>query len=351
MKLNSETQNNFIIEENVYNYNLFFYRILKLLIQCGLSDNQLLLFQTLIEKNKEKYLDDYENLKKLLLESGTVVSENVGKYEEYSLLVGMIEEENIEMWIYMVDVAIELMLIKDLILQESKSYVLKEYKKEISEIKDKLSIAYDLSNLSLPYGQRVICSMITHVISSDLRNSDFILESSGATVKNFNYKIGVLLNKYTVNIGDMFQIIMSESINQSIKSDAGQGYESRVYETLYDVVDEINGHSHDQNITSVEYDFTFKISGKKCGISAKRTLRERYKQNFEDASLLSVDYMFLITLGTDLNKEKLNNILQKQGIFVIVADEIYESKDYLNGCNRVISSKNISRDLFTTILN
>lgn len=75
----------------------------------------------------------------------------------------------------------------------------------------------------------------------------------------------------------------------------------------------------------------------------KRTLRERYKQNFEDVSLLEVDYMFVITLGIDLNEEKLINILQKENHFVIVSKEQFESKSFLKENSRVISSNNIAQ--------
>lgn len=60
--------------------------------------------------------------------------------------------------------------------------------------------------------------------------------------------------------------------------------------------------------------------------------------------------MFLITLGIDLNKDKLNNILQKNGQFVIVADEVYEAKDYLKNNPRVLSSKNIKKETIKDIL-
>lgn len=133
-------------------------------------------------------------------------------------------------------------------------------------------------------------------------------------------------------------------------SDAGQSYESRVEEKLLPIVDKLNGHSHDSKISSVEYDFTFELNDVKCGISAKRTLRERYKQNFEDVDFLTVDAMFLITLGIDLNEDKLNNILQKNGQYVIVADEVYEAKEYLKNNPRVLSSKNITKESIKNIL-
>ena len=61
--------------------------------------------------------------------------------------------------------------------------------------------------------------------------------------------------------------------------------------------------------------------------------------------------MFLITLGIDLNEDKLNNILQKNGQFVIVANEVYEAKDYLKNNPRVLSSKNITANVIKDVLN
>ena len=79
-------------------------------------------------------------------------------------------------------------------------------------------------------------------------------------------------------------------------------------------------------------------------MSAKRTLRERYKQNFEDVNQLSVDAMFLVTLGIDLNEEKLNNIMQRHGYFIVISQEVYDSKSYFKKSKRVISSKDFNKE-------
>ena len=138
--------------------------------------------------------------------------------------------------------------------------------------------------------------------------------------------------------------------SQSIKSNAGSDYEGRVFAVLNGNVSKLNDHLHDSKISAMEYDYTFEINNKKVGVSAKRTLRERYKQNHEDTSVLDVDYVFLITLGTDLNRDKLNSILEKKGLYVIVASEIYESRDYLKNNERVFSSNDISKVFFEKII-
>lgn len=247
------------------------------------------------------------------------------------------------MWCDFINVACELFLTKDLILQEAKQYALREYKKRINKITDYLSIEYDMSRLYLPYGQRIISALLAYVLTDSNRDYEFFLSNSTSSVKTFKNIFDSAIKKYSININNIFQIIMDESMIQSIKSDAGQSYESRVYNTLLPIVGDLKGRSHDKNIHSVEYDNTFTYNNKRCGVSAKRTLRERYKQNFEDVSLLEVDYMFVITLGIDLTEDKLNNILQKDKHFVIVSKEQYLSKSFLKSNARVIPSDNIAK--------
>ena len=336
------SNNKIEITEVVYNNNLQFYTILKLLIKCKLSDKQLILLQDVLLKNIK--VPDRILLQKILLSNNAIATEGTQKSEDLCMLINTLEYSDIIMWKDMLDISIELRLIKDLILQESKAYANNQYKEVISQLNDKLSLECDISKLSLPYGQRVMSSLLVFALTDNNRKNEFILESSGKSVREFSDKISKLVNNYEINCNNMFSLIMTESVNQSIISDAGQSYESRVEEKLLPIVDKLNGHSHDSKISSVEYDFTFELNDVKCGISAKRTLRERYKQNFEDVELLDDDYMFLITLGIDLNEDKLNNILQKNGIYVVVAQEVYESKEYLKNNNRVISSEKLDRE-------
>ena len=201
-----------------------------------------------------------------------------------------------------------------------------------------------MSNLCLPYGQKVISSLLVFALTDAERKSEFIMKSSGKRIKEINSKLKYLINNYNINCNNMLLLIVDESVSQSIKSTAGASYEDRVKLSLMGKIDNLELHSHDSNITAMEYDFTFKLNGKKAGVSAKRTLRERYKQNHEDIDVLDVDYVFLFTLGTDLNKDKLENILQKNGIYVVVANEIYNERDYLKNNDRVISSNELSRE-------
>lgn len=333
------------ITEKEYRNNLLFYTTLKDLLKCKLNEKRLILLEETIEQNDKL---PYDKLKQLL--SSGIVNENTKAYDDLMILLNLSNKENFSMWKDLLLASIELLLTKDLILEESKSYARVKYKEKINKIKDKLGLEYDMSNLEYPYGQRVISSLLVFALTNIDRKTEFVLETSQNTVKVLNNKLKNIVEKYQINVNNMFMIIIDESINQSIKSYAGQSYENRVHSLLLNISDKVEGHSHDEMISSVEYDFTFYIDNKKYGVSAKRTLRERYKQNFEDVDFLTVDAMFLITLGIDLNEDKLNNILQKNGQFVIVADEVYEAKDYLKNNPRVLSSKNIKKETIKDIL-
>lgn len=333
------------IESEEYNNNLDFYTMLKLLIQCKLNDRQLINIQNVVVSNFDKIINDSSLVKTLILDNNSIARPDTGKYESLNYFLNTIESINSKMWCAFLDLAVDLLIVKDLILQESKVYAANEYKKELREITDQLSIEYDMAGLHLPYGQRVISSLLLFAFVDTNRKTDFIMSNSDQIVKNFSVKIETLSKAYKLNVNNMFHILMDESMNQSIKSDAGSSYESRVAQMLSPIVDKLNGHSHDSKIASVEYDNTFIFNDKLCGVSAKRTLRERYKQNLEDVNLLDVDYMFVITLGIDLNEDKLNNILQKKGIYVIVSQEEYNARSFFNQNSKVISSANLKESL------
>ena len=52
-----------------------------------------------------------------------------------------------------------------------------------------------------------------------------------------------------------------------------------------------------------------------------------------------------------LNEEKLNNIMQRHGYYVVVAQEIYDSKQYFKKNGRVISSKNFNKESLKKLFN
>lgn len=333
------------INDVVFDNNLYFYTILKILVQCKFTDSQLICFQSLLNKIKNNGSDRL-NLNNQLSSYRDTLRSNTKKsnYDELTSLI----ERNSTMWFYVVNVGIELLLFKDLILAEAKAYT--NAKQQMLEKIDKLSIEYDTKNLSLPYGQRVLSSLLCFALTNIERESEFLLTSSNQRIKSVHQHVLQLANAYHINCNNMFLLIVNESVNQSIRSTAGSSYEERVEATLRPIADDLLSHLHDENIQAMEYDFIFTIKGKKVGVSAKRTLRERYKQNHENVANLNVDAVFLITLGTDLNQDKINSILQKDKYYIIVASEIYNASEFMQQNTRILSSEDLTRKTLEEVL-
>lgn len=347
---------NEIIEKEIYINNLNFYKVLKQLLKCKFSDKQLIYFKEMLISSDKKTIDIF-SYKNLFLENKEICTPSIARYSDFSLLINLIDILGDEKWVNFIVVGLDLLSIKELILVEAKQYTKNYYEKSILEIKDKLSIKYDVLSLDIPYGKRVLSKLLAFFIcdSSEFVNStqDIMLSKifNRKEIKELKDKFNELKLKYKISIEGIYSLIISESVNQSILSEAGSSYENRVSQTLLNVAEKLEGHSHDKNINSHEYDFKFTIEDKEIGVSAKKTLRERYKQNFEDVSLLEVDYMCLITLGIDLNEAKLNNILAKEKYFIIVSDEIFQNTKYLKENSRVLSSKNLTKENIKKLIN
>lgn len=320
-----------------YVNNLLLYTILKNLIKCKLSDYKFKELEEIIVNNRHlKHIELIEKLKE------QVVKDTVKTYEDYLTLINLCDEDNYDMWCDLTILSIELLLSKRALLEEVKAYSNAQYNRSISDVSDKLSLEYDNINLEKPYGQRVVSALLVELFTDANRNDEIILDASNVSVNGIGELIKYNTEKYLVNVNNILMIVIDESVNQSIISSAGGSYEDRVFSVLNEISDKVMPHAHDKFINSVEYDYTFELDGKLYGINAKRTLRERYKQNFEDVNQLSVDAMFLVTLGTDLNQDKLNNIMQRHGYYVVVAQEVYNNHDYFKNNKRVISSKNFN---------
>lgn len=231
-----------------------------------------------------------------------------------------------------------------MILSESKVYSKNKYEKNDETI-DFLSLKYDINSIKKPYSLRVIVSI---VIKLFLEDNALLLVNTEEEIKQLNNNIIKLKNKYNINPKEIFSIIMQESVNQSITSEAGNNYEDRIERTLIKYNYNVEGQRHDDRHAAVEYDFIFNINKFLIGVSAKRTLRERYKQNHRSVSDLGVDKMLIITLGTDLNEAKIDNILSLQGQYILVASEIYDTNEYMQECPRVYSSGNLE-ELFKVL--
>ncbi len=136
-------------------------------------------------------------------------------------------------------------------------------------------------------------------------------------------------------------LIFNESIDQSIKSDSGSNYESRIQSVLDKAGVKNVTKAHDKNDKSTEYDFFFELGNKTYGIGAKRTLRERYKQFIKTSFTSKIDVSIEITLGLDLNEEKAKTITG-HGAYIFVADEVYKTRDFLRKIDKVYSVKDLN---------
>lgn len=225
--------------------------------------------------------------------------------------------------------SLKLLQIKPLLLAEAKLVEIAEIS-NLSEIHS-LSLKYDTISKSKPYFTRVNGALLSLLLFSKIeeKDSNFLSDAAENYVKTLfaEYEI---LKKHGVEANQIFMLMFSESINQSIISDAGTSYEDRIFNILIALginKDEIH-KIHDETDSSTEFDFFFKLEGKTFGIGAKRTLRERYKQFIKTAYMAKLDVMIEFTLGIDLTPVKAKSI-RDHSVYLFVANEIYESKPFL----------------------
>lgn len=236
-------------------------------------------------------------------------------------------KNNIELEIFIF--ALKLIQIKPLLLAEAKLTEISGLSK-LKKI-NQLSIEYDTISKSRPYYTRVNGALLSLLFFSKLeeRDSSFISESTEQYIATLFKQYRYLKDK-GLEPNQMFMLMFSESINQSIISDAGSSYEDRIFNILVGLGIKSSDirKMHDENDKSTEFDFFFRLDGKSYGIGAKRTLRERYKQFIKTANMSELDVMIEITLGLDLSEEKAKSI-RSHNVYLFVSDEIYASKEYL----------------------
>lgn len=206
-----------------------------------------------------------------------------------------------------------------------------------------LSIATDTLSSNIAYTSRI--SLMNYI------NNYFT--NLGYSSNQLEIILNSFINTYlTIDVKGVFIQILSQCMNQSIVSAAGGSYEDRVLNKLLQSINQNDidqGPIHDSKINSVEYDFKITIGSKEIGVSAKRTLRERYKQNFEEHSLLDVDRIILVTLGIDLPDNKISNLIQKD-YPVFVSDEIYNSRQSLINSTHVYPVSQLTLSTLKTLI-
>lgn len=231
--------------------------------------------------------------------------------------------------------SLKLIQVKKLLLEEAK---ITDFN-ELVALKDinQLSLEYDTISKSRPFYTRVNGALLSLVFFSKLEEKDtsFISQSADEYITSLFDEYEYLKNN-GLEPNEMFMLMFSESINQSIISDAGSNYEDRIFNILVNIgIDPSSIKKvHDTQDTSMEYDFYFVLNKKTYGIGAKRTLRERYKQFIKSQHTTGIDATIEITLGLDLSEEKAKAIRQ-HNVFLFVADEVYKSRKYLQDMNGI----------------
>jgi hypothetical protein len=333
-----------IIEKSKFDINLKFYFILKYLLKANLSD-----------KDIKKIIALYSLYKGLLLKKALfnemdtlcgVTKSGLKKRDFLTDILDLFETDlDTELFIF----GLKLIAIKPLLLQEAKTRDLLDMSK--LPTLNPLSLAYDKITLFSPYSTRVSGALLSLLFFDKLENNDTVFISSDTTdfLKELS-KEAIKLKEMGVEPNQIFMLMFSESINQSIISDSGSNYEDRILSVLMAIgIDENSiSKTHDKNDSSTEFDFFFEIEGRTYGIGAKRTLRERYKQFIKTAQMTTIDVMIEITLGIDLTEEKVKAI-RNHHVFLFVADEIYQSFDYLQMVEGVYSSKDLTLKLLQAL--
>ncbi len=243
--------------------------------------------------------------------------------------------------------SVKLFSIKNLLLQEAKIIESTDIEK-LSHV-NPLSLAYDRISIIKPYNTRVSGALLSLLFFDKIEKAEinFMSENAFDFIKNLS-DLAIKFKKQGLEPNQIFMLMFSESLNQSITSDSGSNYESRILSVLSkNGINNIT-KTHDKNDKSTEFDCFFEIEGRTFGIGAKRTLRERYKQFIKTAITSKIDVMIEITLGLDLNEEKAK-IIVSHGTYIFVADEIYQNRPYLQKLDMVYSVKDLNYNILKTL--
>ncbi len=325
------------IDKDKFNINLKFYFFLKYLVKTKLTNTQSNEILKLCILNAKMNIDTI--IGKLLKHIDTKIKKNSPKQK---LIFEVIDEINSSIDLKLFVFSLKLYMIKDLLLQEAKLKNLFDITK-LEEL-DPLSLEYDKITIYSPYSTRVNGALLSLIFFDKLENKEtnFISKDADSFIRSLS-KMAIELKNSGVEPNQIFMLMFSESINQSIISDSGSNYEDRILSVLTSIgIDESKiEKTHDKNDSSTEFDFFFKLNNRTYGIGAKRTLRERYKQFIKTAQMTKIDVMIEITLGMDLTEEKVKAI-RNHNVFLFVSDEIYNSYKYLQDMNGVYTSKELT---------
>ncbi|MBT4377127.1 hypothetical protein HOD29_07180 [archaeon] len=325
------------LNKDKFEINLKFYYFLKYLVKTKLTNNQAdsILKTYFLNKKKEHediVLSIIETINKLIKEDSP----------KYRMLIETLDEINSNIEVKLFIFSLKLYLIKDLLLNEAKVKNLLDVSK--LENLDPLSLEYDKITAYSPYSTRISGALLSLIFFEKLENKEtnFISKDAEKFIKNLS-EFAIELKKQGVEPNQIFMLMFSESINQSIISDSGSNYEERILSVLehIGIKKEDIKKIHDKDDSSTEFDFFFDINKRTYGIGAKRTLRERYKQFIKTAQMSKIDVMIEITLGLDLNEEKAKAI-RNHNVYIFVSDEVFNSRKFLQKIEGVYSVKNLN---------
>jgi len=256
----------------------------------------------------------------------------------YNVVVNIENKIDLELFIF----SLKIFLVKDLLLQEAKIGEMIDMNK--LENINPLSLEYEKISTCSPCLSRVNSVLLALLFFENLEEGkiNFMSKDAFEFIKKLS-KLAMKLKNKGIESNQIFMLIFSESVDQSIIADSGSNYEDRILFVLKKIGIPKNKirKTHDKDDASTEFDFFFELNGKTYGVGAKKTLRERYKQFIKTAQMGNVDIMIEITLGMDLNEEKAKNILN-HGVYIFVADEIYKSRKFLQKIKGVYSAKNLT---------
>jgi hypothetical protein len=323
------------IKEKKFDINLQFYYFLKHLVKSKLNDEEISKLIEIIGSKKSAKLNG-------VLEEMNLLFSQIKNDEKRGILALILSSIKNNLDLDLFNFSLKIYSIKDLLLQEAK---IKEVitADELSNL-DPLSLEYDNLSVKRPYATRVNGALIALLFFSNLeeRKTNFMSQEAHNFIKDLS-NMAINLKKCGLEPNQIFMLMFTESMNQSIISDSGTNYESRILSVLtkMGIPEDKIKKIHDKNDSSTEFDFFFDIDGRTFGIGAKRTLRERYKQFIKTAQMSRIDVMIEITLGVDLNETKAKSILS-HGIHLFVSDEIYKSRTFLQKLKGVYSVKKLN---------
>ena len=308
------------ISDVKFDINLKFYFFLKYLVKSQLTNGQVSKTFEICGNEDATWENKVENIFKQI-----EMIKGEPKKNSYFAVIEMIEsKEDLDLFVF----SLRLYAIKDLLLEDAK------FKKTIIGERlaklHPLSLEYDKISVFDPYSVRVNGALLALLFFEKLEKgkSDFMSSDVELFLSDLS-KDAIRLKKKGIEPNQIFMLMFNESV-KSITSDSGSNYEDRITTVLtkIGINPEDISKKHDEEDASTEYDFFFYLQGKSYGISAKRTLRERYKQFIKTAHTGRIDIMIEITIGLDLNKTKAETI-RSHGVYIFVSDEVYTQREDL----------------------